>query len=86
MPLYFSAHTTACLTKQALKDLMQELMKASEVTVHRCVVSQIAGRLLVELEAPDQTTLEKFFKSRYVNVEWAMRIDLDAREGKVEEY
>jgi hypothetical protein len=86
MPLYFSAHTTACLTKQALRELMKELMKPSEVKIRRCVASQIAGRLLVELEAPDQTTLEKFFASRSVNIEWVMRIDLDGREGDVAEH
>ena len=86
MPLYFSAHTTACLTKQALRELMKELMKPSEVNIRRCVASQIAGRLLVEMEAPDQTTLERFFAGRYVNIEWVMRVDLDGREGSVSEY
>ncbi len=86
MPLYFSAHTTACLTKQAIRELMKELMKSSEVKIRRCVASQIAGRLLLELEAPDQATVEKFFASRFVNIEWVMRIDLDGREGEVAEY
>jgi len=86
MPLYFSAHTTACLTKQAMRELMKDLMKPSEVKIRRCVASQIAGRLLVELEAPDQLAVEKFFANRYVNIEWVMRIDLDGREGEVGEY
>jgi hypothetical protein len=30
MPLYFFAHTTACLTEQAIRELMRELMKPSE--------------------------------------------------------
>jgi hypothetical protein len=86
MPLYFSAHTTACLTKQAIRDLMKELMKPSEVRIGRCVAGQIAARLLVELEAPDQATVEKFFASRFVNIDWVMRIDLEGREGEVNEY
>jgi len=85
MPLYFSAHTTACLTKQALRELMKELMKPSQVKIRRCVASQIAGRLLAELEAPDQSAVEKYFASRFVNIEWVMRIDLDGREGDVME-
>ncbi len=86
MPLYFSAHTAACLTKQAIKELMSSLMNAPEVKVRRCVSSQIGGRMLTEVEAPDQRTLEKFFESHYVNCEWMMRIDLDARDGAVVEY
>jgi hypothetical protein len=85
MPLYFSAHTTACLTKQALKQLMQELLAATEVRVRRAVSSQIGGRMITEAEAPDQQMLEKFFEARYINCEWIMRIDIDAREGRAEE-
>jgi hypothetical protein len=86
MPLYFSAHTTACLTKQALKELMKGLLNGKQVKVRRCVSSQIGGRMLTEVEAPDQQTLEKFFQAHYVNCEWIMRIDLDAKEGGVTEY
>lgn len=86
MALYFSSHTIACLTKQALRELMNQLMASTEVQVHRCVASQLGGRMLTEIEAPDQATLEKWFQERYVNVEWMMRIDLDARNGAVKEY
>jgi hypothetical protein len=65
---------------------MQELMAAAEVKVHRSVASQIGGRMLIEAEAPDQRTLEKWFEERRLNCEWLMRIDLDAREGSVVEY
>jgi hypothetical protein len=86
MPLYFAAHTTACLTKQALRALMQTLMDAKEVKVRRCLSSQIGGRMLTEVEAPDQPTLEKFYQSHYINCEWIMRIDLDAKGRVVTEY
>ncbi len=86
MPLYFSAHTTACLTKQALKELMLNLVNTSEVKVRRCLASQIGGRLLTEIEAPDQLTLEKFFESRLIKYEWIMRIDLDVQAGALTEF
>lgn len=86
MPLYFSAHTTACLTKQALRILMKELLEAKAVNIRRSVCSQIGGRLLVEAEAPDQKTLEGFFAERNINCEWVMRIDLDARNGEIIEH
>lgn len=86
MPLYFSAHTTACLTKQALRVLMKNLLEAQGVTVRRSVCSQIGGRMLMEAEAPDQKTLEVFFAERNINCEWVMRIDLDAKDGEVIEH
>jgi hypothetical protein len=85
MPLYFAAHTTACLTKQALSALMRKLLNAEEVKVRRCVASQIGGRMLTEVEARDQATLENFYKSQNVNCEWIMRIDVDAKDGTVTE-
>ena len=86
MPLYFAAHTAACLTKQALRQLMLTLMADKEVKVRRCLSSQIGGRMLTEVESPDQPTLEKFFQLQHVNCEWIMRIDLDAKDGAVTEY
>jgi len=85
MALYFSAHTTACLTKQAIRQLMRELLRVPEVKVRRCVASQLAGRMIMEAEAPDQATLEKFFEARYLNCQWVMRVDLDARDQDVAE-
>jgi len=86
MPLYFSSHTTACLTKQAIRQLMQQLLSAPEVKVRRCVASQLAGRMILEAEAPDQATLERFFEARFLNCQWLMRIDLDAHDDTVTEF
>lgn len=86
MPLYFSAHATACLTKQAMRELMLKLLSSQEVKVRRCLAGQIGGRMLAEIEAPDQATLEKFFQSRLLKYEWVMRIDLDAQNGALTEY
>jgi hypothetical protein len=86
MPLYVSAHTTACLTKQSAKELMLRMMNSKEVNVTRCLCSQIGGRMLTEVESPDQPTLEKFFRSQHMNCEWIMRIDLEAKDGAMVEY
>jgi hypothetical protein len=85
MPLYFSAHTTACLTKQSLREVMLELFAAREVKVRRAVASQIAGRMLIEVEAADAASLERFLKARNLVWEWIMRIDLDGSGGTVSE-
>ena len=83
MPLYFAAHTTACLTTQAIRALMQTLLAAKEVKVRRCVAGQIGGRMLTEVEAPDMATLEDFYKSQRINCEWIMHIDVDEYDKAV---
>ncbi len=86
MPLYFSSHTTACMTRQALRQLILELLADPEVKVRRCVSGQIGGRMITEVEAPDRPTLQKWFGRRNVNIEWMMRVDLDGADGTVQEY
>jgi hypothetical protein len=65
---------------------MLQLLNSQEVKVCRCLASQIGGRMLTEVEAPDQPTLERFFESRRLNCEWIMRIDLDAKEDTITEH
>ena len=86
MPLYYSSHVTACLTKQALRQLMSEVFQAREVRVRRAVASQLGGRMLLEVEASDQATLESWIAANRLNAEWVMRIDLEGDETRVREY
>jgi hypothetical protein len=65
---------------------MHELLTATEVKVYRCVASQLGGRMVTEVEATDQRTLERWFEARRINCEWIMRIDLAGKEGTISEY
>lgn len=85
MPLYFSSHVTACLTKQALAELMRRAFQAQEVKVRRAVSSQHGGRMLLEIEAADQRAIEKWIDANRLNAEWVMRIDLDGTPEGVRE-
>ena len=86
MPLYFSSHVTACLTKQALRELMRQAFEAKEVRVRRAVASQHGGRMLLEIEAADQPTVERWSQANRLNAEWVMRIDLDGRPASIQEF
>lgn len=85
MALYFSVHTVACLTKQSLRELMNVLMASTDLKVRRCVASQLAGRMITEIEAPDRPTLERWFEQHHMNWRWIMRIDLAGEDGTVRE-
>ncbi len=86
MPLYYTSHVTACLTKQALRQLMSEAFQAREVKVKRAVASQLGGRMLLEVESSDQATLENWIAANRLNAEWVMRIDLEGDASAVQEH
>lgn len=86
MPLYYSSHVTACLTKQALRQLMTQAFRAREVKVRRAVASQLGGRMLLEVEATDLATLESWIGANRLNAEWVMRIDLEGDADAVREH
>ena len=86
MPLYYSSHVTACLTKQAIRQLMTDVFRAQEGKVRRAVASQHGGRMLLEVEASDQSRLESWISANRLNAEWVMRVDLDGDGTDVREY
>jgi len=86
MPLYYSSHVTACLTKQALRELMTQAFRATEVTVRRGFASQHGGRMLLEIEARDQAAVEGWIAANRLNAEWVMRIDLEGEPQGVREW
>ena len=65
MARYFSMHIIACMTRQALKQLIDTLQAAQEFRFIRASASQMAGRLLCEFDAPDQDTLLRFLEEHH---------------------
>jgi hypothetical protein len=83
VPTYLSSHIIACLTRQALAQLIATLRADEEVRFVRAGASQMAGRLVCEFEAPDQERLLQFFAAHLVTYEWIIRVELSwsAEEG-----
>jgi sulfur transfer complex TusBCD TusB component (DsrH family) len=73
---YLSMHIIACMTRQALNELIATLQKAPDIAFIRASASQMAGRLLCEFEAPDQETLLRFLDAHHVTYEWIIRVEL----------
>lgn len=76
MATYLSMHIIACMTRQALNELMGTLQQAPDITFIRASASQMAGRLLCEFEAPDQETLLRFLEAHHVTYEWIIRVEM----------
>jgi hypothetical protein len=73
---YLSMHIIACMTRQALNQLIATMQAAPEVRFIRASASQMAGRLLCEFEAPDQDTLLRVLDQHRVSFEWIIRAEL----------
>jgi len=84
MPRYISLHTLACLTRQGAEQLTARLTAAERVTARRVQVNMIEGKMLVEFEAQDRNALEKWFRDQRFHYDWVMRIEFEARGGKLE--
>ena len=76
MASYLSMHIIACMTRQALNQLIATMEAAQEIRFIRACASQMAGRLLCEFDAPDQDTLLRFLDQHYIAYEWIIREEL----------
>jgi sulfur transfer complex TusBCD TusB component (DsrH family) len=73
---YLSMHIIACMTRQALNQLIATMQAAQELRFIRASASQMAGRLLCEFDAPDQDTLLSFLDKHHIAYEWIIRAEL----------
>jgi hypothetical protein len=83
MSRYLSLHTLACLTRQGAEQLTKRLAAAERVKVRRVQVNMIEGKMLVEFEAPDRDTLEKWFRDEGFHYEWVLRVEFELCGGNL---
>jgi len=76
MAIYLSMHIIACMTRQALNQLIATMQTAQEIRLIRACASQMASRLLCEFDAPDQDTLLRFLDQHHIVYEWIIREEL----------
>jgi sulfur transfer complex TusBCD TusB component (DsrH family) len=80
MAIYLSMHIIACMTRQALNQLIATMEAAQEIRFIRACASQMAGRLLCEFDAPDQETLLRVLDQHNITYEWIIREELTWEE------
>jgi hypothetical protein len=69
-------HIIACMTRQALNQLIAAMQAAEEVRFIHASASQMAGRLLCAFDAPDQDTLLRLLDKHHVAYEWIIREEI----------
>jgi hypothetical protein len=84
MPRYISMHSLACLTRQGADVLLEKFTRAPGITLRRTVVNLQEGKMLVEWEAPERETLERWLAAEKIRFDWLLHIEYEARERRLE--
>lgn len=78
MARYISQHTLACLTRQGAQQLSQKVHAGQEVAARRVLINMQEGKMLVEFEAPDRETLEKWLTKEKFHFDWLWRVEFES--------
>jgi len=84
MPRYLTFHTLACLTRQGAAQLVERFRQAPEIRVDRAQVNLQDGKMLLEWDAPDRESLERWLDAEKMHRDWLLRVELESREGPLE--
>ncbi len=83
MSRYISLHTLACLTRQGAEELAARLVAATTVRAARVAINLVEGKMLVEFETADRSTLERWLKEEGFHHEWILRVENEAIGGRL---
>jgi len=84
MTKFISVHVVACLTRQAITDLIRRFQSTSndEVLHRHSWCDTVAGRMICEWEASDRETLLHWLERQNVRIrgqsEWVMQVQFEA--------
>jgi hypothetical protein len=80
MAHYISSHTTACMTRQVLDQLVRGMRSASDQTVRfvRLRGNLIEGKLIGEFEAPSIESLTEWLRRQKIHFDWLLRVEFES--------
>jgi hypothetical protein len=83
MARYLTQHTLACLTRQGAAELARQIAAASEVSARRSAFNLVEGKMLVEFEAADRETLERWLALEKIHFDWILRLEWEFAAGEM---
>ena len=84
MPRYVSLHTLYQLNRHAAQDLAERLRTAPGITVRRALLNMVEGKLLLDWEAADRETIERWLTTQGFELpEWLMLMEYEITGGKL---
>lgn len=79
MSRYLSLHTLACMTRQGAQALLATLTPDDDrVLLRRSAWNFLDGRMILELEAHDRETAERWLVRKGLRPQWLMRIEYES--------
>jgi len=84
MPRYVSLHTLYQLNRRAAQDLAERLRAAPGITVRRALLNMVEGKLLLDWEAADRETIERWLTTQgYEPPEWLVLMEYEIIDGQL---
>ena len=84
MPRYLTQHTLACLTRQGTEALAQRMRTEGPVRAELVLVNMMEGKMIAEFRAESREALEGWLKTEKMHFDWAIRIEWELRDGRLE--
>lgn len=83
MARYMTQHSLSCLTRQGAAELARQFAAANEVSMKRALFNLVEGKMLVEFEAADRETLERWLMSGKIHFDWILRLEWEFAAGEM---
>jgi hypothetical protein len=84
MARYVSLHTLYHLDRQAAQNLAERLRAAQGLKVQRALINLAEGKLLLDWEAPDRETIERWMTAEgYEPADWLVLMEYEIKDGQM---
>lgn len=84
MPRYLSLHSLACLTRQGAEQLAARVKASQVFSAQRVLVNMTEGKMMVEYQAADRETIERWLAQEKFHHDWLLRLEWEFKDGKLE--
>jgi hypothetical protein len=85
LAVYLTQHTLACLTRQGADALAERMRASTEAKAERVMVNMLEGKMFVEFRADSREALERWLQSQGMHFDWIVRLEWEARDGKLQQ-
>jgi hypothetical protein len=82
MARFISLHTLACLTRQGAEELTARIRRGIPVRSRRVMANLYEGKMLIEWEAENRESAEKWLGEQKIHFDWLIKIELES-EGDI---
>ncbi len=84
MAYFVSLHTLYHLDRRAAQNLAERFRAAQGLKVQRALINLVEGKLLLDWEAPDRETIERWMAAEhYEPADWLVPMEYEVKDGQL---